>query len=69
MPPDHPFYNYVNPLTRRGVIGGYPCDIDPREPCVPPQNLPYFRPGNNVTRGQAAKIVANTFLPDGWVEP
>jgi hypothetical protein len=26
---------------------------------VPPENRPYFRPGNNATRGQLAKIVAN----------
>ena len=35
----------------------------PGEPCVAPGNRPYFRPGNNVTRGQTAKIVANTFFP------
>ena len=29
------------------------------EPCVPPDNLPYFRPNNNVTRGQMSKIVSN----------
>jgi hypothetical protein len=26
---------------------------------VPPANRPYFRPNNNVTRGQISKIVAN----------
>jgi hypothetical protein len=26
-------------------------------------NRPYFRPNADVTRGQAAKIVANTFFP------
>ena len=30
----------------------------PFEPCVAPGNRPYFRPNNNVTRGQLAKIVA-----------
>ena len=34
------------------------------EPCVPPANLPYFRPNANVTRGQTSKIVANTFYPN-----
>ena len=33
-----------------------------------PANLPYFRPGNNATRGQASKIVSNTFFP-GCVTP
>jgi hypothetical protein len=26
---------------------------------VPPDNLPYFRPNNNATRGQISKIVSN----------
>jgi hypothetical protein len=33
---------------------GEPCDTEQR---------PYFRWGNPVTRGQASKIVANTFYP------
>ncbi|HEX9989324.1 MAG TPA: hypothetical protein VGE45_12705 [Chloroflexia bacterium] len=33
------------------------------EPCDDP-NRPYFRPFNNVTRGQASKIVANAFFPN-----
>jgi hypothetical protein len=31
---------------------------------MPPQNRPYFRPNNDVTRGQAAKIISNTFFPN-----
>jgi hypothetical protein len=27
-------------------------------------NLPYFRPANNATRGQVAKIVSNSFFPE-----
>ncbi|MGA7730310.1 MAG: plastocyanin/azurin family copper-binding protein, partial [Chloroflexia bacterium] len=34
------------------------------EPCVPPTNRPYFRPGATATRGQLSKIVSNTFYPD-----
>jgi hypothetical protein len=68
VPPGQTFYNYINPLARRGVINGYPCG-SLGEPCNPPGNLPYYRPGNNVTRGQAAKIVANTFWLDDWLEP
>jgi hypothetical protein len=45
-----------------GLINGYPCGGE-GEPCDP-LNLPYFRPGNNITRGQAAKIVANSFLSE-----
>ena len=36
---------------------------NPPEPCVHPQDRPYFRPNNNATRGQTSKIVANTFFP------
>ncbi len=52
------FWWYIEPLASRGLIGGYPCG-GPNEPCVPPQNRPYFRQGNNVTRGQLAKLAAN----------
>ncbi len=52
-----PFYPYVTCLTVLGVVGGYPCG-SVGEPCVPPDDQPYFRPGNGVTRGQVAKIVA-----------
>jgi hypothetical protein len=45
------------------VIGGYACGGE-GVPCIPPLNRPYFRPYNNVTRGQASKIVANAFFPN-----
>jgi hypothetical protein len=61
--PGSPFYEWVNRLANRGHITGYPCG-GVGEPCVPPQNLPYFRPNANVTRGQSSKIVANTFFPN-----
>ena len=50
-------------LNRPGVMAGYPCGGD-NEPCVPPGDRPYFRPGNPLTRGQTSKIVANTFFPE-----
>ncbi|MDQ3930488.1 MAG: S-layer homology domain-containing protein, partial [Chloroflexota bacterium] len=56
------FYPYIQRLTSRGVMSGYPCG-GPGEQCDD-QNRPYFRPNNLVTRGQAAKIVANTFYPN-----
>jgi hypothetical protein len=67
VPPSHTFYLEIMRLTQRGVMSGYACG-GPGEPCVPPGNRPYFRPFANVTRGQASKIVANTFFP-GCVTP
>jgi hypothetical protein len=63
-PSDEPssFYLYVERLVKRGVMGGYPCGGE-NEDCDD-QDRPYFRPSNNVTRAQAAKIVANTFFPN-----
>jgi hypothetical protein len=62
--PNSAFWVYVERLllNRPGVMGGYPCG-GANEPCDP-QQRPYFRPGNNVTRGQTSKIVANTFFPN-----
>ncbi|MEA2574380.1 MAG: hypothetical protein QOH93_1678 [Chloroflexia bacterium] len=56
------YYQYIERLTSRGVMSGYPCG-GPGEPCDD-QNRPYFRPNALVTRAQAAKIVANTFFPN-----
>ncbi len=55
----NPFYTWINRLSNRGHMGGYSCGTIPEEPCVPPDNRPYFRPFNNATRGQLAKIVSN----------
>jgi hypothetical protein len=57
IPPDHTFYPYARCLSCHDIISGYPCG-GPAEPCVPPNNYPYFRPNNRVTRGEIAKIVA-----------
>jgi hypothetical protein len=62
VPGDSPFFMWINRLANRGVIGGYACG-GPEEDCDA-QNHPYFRPNENVTRGQTAKIVANTFYPN-----
>jgi len=61
VPPSHPFYQWIQRLAARGIMGGYTCG-GPGEPCV--NNRPYFRPNNLVTRGQSAKIVANAFYPN-----
>jgi carboxypeptidase T len=62
VPPEHPFFVWIQRLAIHGIIGGYPCGGE-GEPCGA-GNLPYFRPYNNVTRGQASKIVANAFFPE-----
>jgi hypothetical protein len=67
VPPGSTFYDFIWRLTDLGAVGGYLCG-GPGEPCVPPGDLPYFRPGANATRGQASKIAANTFFP-GCVTP
>jgi hypothetical protein len=62
VPPGQTFYVFIERLARRGFIQGYPCG-GPGEPCVPPANRPYFRPNNDTTRGQLAKIIAQAFFP------
>jgi hypothetical protein len=62
IPPGSTFYLYVERVAARGIVGGYPCG-GAGEPCLPPGNRPYYRPGNTVTRGQGAKIVSSTFFP------
>jgi hypothetical protein len=57
--PGSRYYDYVNRLTNRGVIGGYACGTVPEEPCVAPDNRPYYRPEVNALRGQVAKVVSN----------
>jgi hypothetical protein len=59
------FWEWVERLSGRGIIDGYPCGIDPNEPCDQ-LNRPYFRPGNGATRGQLTKIVseAASFVDD-----
>jgi hypothetical protein len=64
VPPGSTFHLWIERLSARGIIGGYPCG-GPFEPCVAPGNRPYFRPGNNVTRGQLSKITAGAA---GWTE-
>jgi hypothetical protein len=60
--PGSTFYDWIWRLADRGIMGGYACG-GAGEPCVGPGNLPYFRPGANASRGQASKIVSNTFFP------
>lgn len=62
VPDGSPFYLYVQRLTAAGAMSGYPCG-GPDEPCDA-QSRTYFRPNADVTRGQASKIVSNTFFPN-----
>jgi hypothetical protein len=62
---ENSFYPYIEELSSMGVMGGYPCGTaNPNSGPCDDQDRPYFRPSNNVTRGQAAKIVANAFFPN-----
>jgi hypothetical protein len=62
VPATNTFYVWIERLTSRGIMSGYPCG-GRGEPCKS-GNRPYFRPNNNATRGQTSKIVANTFFPN-----
>ena len=53
--PGSPFYSVIETAACHDVISGYACG-GPGEPCDAGRR-PYFRPGNNATRGQIAKIV------------
>jgi hypothetical protein len=64
VPPSGTFWLWVERLATRGIISGYPCG-GPFEPCIGPDNRPYFRPNNNVTRGQLSKITSGAA---GWTE-
>ncbi|MEO8285426.1 MAG: S-layer homology domain-containing protein [Chloroflexota bacterium] len=63
--PDSTFYDFIQRLASRNYMSGYPCG-GVGEPCVMPDNRPYFRSNSNATRGQISKIVANAA---GFVEP
>jgi hypothetical protein len=57
VPPANPFFTYVNNLYLDSIISGYACG-GPGELCDP-DNRPYYRPNNNVTRQQMSKFVDN----------
>jgi hypothetical protein len=62
VPPSNTYWLWIERLTLHGVMSGYQCGGS-NEPCDP-QSRPYFRWTANATRGQAAKIVSNAFLPN-----
>jgi hypothetical protein len=63
VPPGSTFFDWVQRLAHRGAINGYPCG-GRGEPCSP-EMRPYFRPGNNTTRGQLSKIASAVFFNGG----
>jgi hypothetical protein len=62
VPNTNPFWLFIEQLGGQGIISGYTCG-GPGEACDS-QNRPYFRWGNTTTRGQLAKIAANTYYPN-----
>jgi hypothetical protein len=64
VPVNSTFYAYIYRLSIRNIISGYPCGVAPAGQCVPPNNLPYFLPNNDATRGQMSKIDSLAFFPD-----
>ncbi len=55
VPPTFPFFDVIETAAAGQIVSGYACG-GPNEPCDD-HNRPYFRPYNDVTRGQLAKIV------------
>lgn len=50
------FFRHIETAYAHNVLEGYPCGSLPAGPCVPPDNKPYFLPGNDATRAQISKI-------------
>ncbi len=59
--PDFPFFDVIETAAAHSIVSGYTCG-GPGEPCDA-AHRPYFRPYNNVTRGQLTKIVT---VAAGW---
>ena len=57
VPYGSPFWLYVERAAAHGVIAGYTSS----PPCT--TGVPCFMAGNNVTRGQTSKFIANAFFP------
>lgn len=58
VPATSTFYRYIEAMVAHGTVAGYPCG-SPGEVCLPPGNLPYFRPNASATRAQLSKILYN----------
>ena len=62
VPPGSVFYTYVERLSKRSVIHGYACGGE-GEPCVAPDNRPYYRLLAHTNRGQLVKIIRKPPTP------
>ena len=62
--PGSTFYGVIGAAYAHGIISGYDCGQAAGEPCDA-QHRPYFRPANNVTRGQLSKMLVRA---KGWAE-
>ena len=60
VPINSSFWCDIQKLYEHNIVSGYPCG-GPGEPCIPPLNRPYYRPGSTSTRGQVVKMVATVF--------
>ena len=61
VPTSFPFFDVIETAAANNIVSGYACG-GPNEPCDS-LNRPYFRPYNNVTRGQLSKI---DVVAAGW---
>jgi hypothetical protein len=60
------WYDYTASLFNEGITTGYPCG-GTGEPCVPPNNLPYYRPNENIIRGQVAAFFSRSLAPGVYI--
>ncbi|MDQ6694859.1 MAG: S-layer homology domain-containing protein [Chloroflexota bacterium] len=56
VPTSNPFWVYIERITVRGAMPGFPCGGF-REPCDP-QRQPYFRPIGHMTLGELAEDIS-----------
>ena len=66
--PGDTFWGTIERTALHGSIAGYSCGPGGPGPCDE-QRRPYYLPGAGVTRGQAAKIVGNSFFPQCETRP
>ncbi len=59
------WYAYTSLLFTQGIVSGYPCGQPPAGACVPPNNLPYYLPGNTVSRGEMSRYISQARTQPG----
>jgi hypothetical protein len=58
VPPTNPFYAAVEDVTAHAWMSDYACDPAHGDPCVGPDNRPYFHPSGPLTRGEMARALS-----------